>query len=147
MECCTASAAPTSVSCPLGKAALLCSAFFFSILTTGFANRILMLVLLLHSIPFPSLPLHSKGRVHKSLKLWALYADLEESLGTFETCKAVYDRLLELRIATPQTILNYASFLEEHNHFEQSFTAYERGIAMFKWPIVFEIWDVYLVRR
>eukprot|EP00729_Bicosta_minor_P011498 gene11498-11990_t len=87
-----------------------------------------------------------QGRVHKSLKLWALYADLEESLGTFETCKAVYDRLLELRIATPQTILNYASFLEEHDHFEQSFTAYERGIAMFKWPIVFEIWDVYLVK-
>ena len=87
-----------------------------------------------------------QGRVHKSLKLWALYADLEESLGTFETCKAVYDRLLELRIATPQTILNYAAFLEEHNHFEQSFTAYERGIAMFKWPIVFEIWDVYLVK-
>lgn len=39
-------------------------------------------------------------RLHKSLKLWSLYADLEESLGTFPTCKAVYDRIIDLRIAT-----------------------------------------------
>ena len=86
------------------------------------------------------------ARVHKSLKLWAFYADLEESLGTFQSCKAVYDRILELRIGNPQTVLNYAAFLEEHRYFELAFTAYERGIALFRWPNVFEIWDVYLVR-
>ncbi|XP_046441080.1 pre-mRNA-splicing factor syf1 homolog [Daphnia pulex] len=83
-------------------------------------------------------------RVHKSLKIWGLYADLEESFGTFKTCKAVYDRILELKIATPQIIMNYAIFLEENNYFEEAFKAYERGVALFKWPNVYDIWNTYL---
>lgn len=78
-----------------------------------------------------------------------MLADLEESLGTFQvrelpvcacdlilrgfnryfifpllcpqSTKAVYDRIIDLRIATPQIIINYAMFLEEHNYFEESF--------------------------
>ncbi|XP_048587532.1 pre-mRNA-splicing factor SYF1-like [Nematostella vectensis] len=83
-------------------------------------------------------------RVHKSLKLWSMYADLEESLGTFQSTKAVYGRILDLRIANPQIIINYAMFLEEHRYFEESFKVYERGVAMFKWPNVFDIWNTYL---
>ena len=48
----------------------------------------------------------------RSLKLWSFYCDLEESLGTLESTRAVYDQILELRIATPQIILNYALFLQ-----------------------------------
>ena len=51
-------------------------------------------------------------RLHKSLKLWSIYVDLEESLGSLETTRAVYERILDLRIATPQIILNYAFLLE-----------------------------------
>ncbi|KAK3752668.1 hypothetical protein QZH41_006488 [Actinostola sp. cb2023] len=83
-------------------------------------------------------------RVHKSLKLWSMYADLEESLGTFQSTKAVYGRILDLRIANPQIIINYALFLEEHRYFEESFKVFERGVAMFKWPNVFDIWNTYL---
>ena len=78
-----------------------------------------------------------------------MLADLEESLGTFQvschgqgwgraghqpqsgafpdislspqSTKAVYDRILDLRIATPQIVINYAMFLEEHKYFEESF--------------------------
>lgn len=60
-------------------------------------------------------------RVYRSLKLWSLYADLEESMGTFESCKAVYERILDLRIATPQVVINYTKFLEDNNYFEESF--------------------------
>merc|ERR1719481_1276409 len=83
-------------------------------------------------------------RLHKSLKLWSLYADLEESFGTFKTTKAVYDRILELKIASPQIIINYGLFLKEQNYFEEAFKAYEKGIALFKWPNVFDIWNTYL---
>jgi pre-mRNA-splicing factor SYF1 len=31
-----------------------------------------------------------------------MYADIEESLGTVDTTKTVYNRMLELRVATPQ---------------------------------------------
>ena len=60
-------------------------------------------------------------RVYKSLKLWSMYADLEEGIGTFEACKAVYDRIIDLRIATPQIVINFGMFLEENNYFEEAF--------------------------
>ncbi|XP_044736719.1 pre-mRNA-splicing factor syf1 homolog [Chrysoperla carnea] len=87
-----------------------------------------------------------QARLYKSLKLWSMYADLEESFGTFKSCKAVYDKILDLKIATPQIIINYALFLEEHKYFEESFRAYEKGIALFKWPNVFDIWNTYLTK-
>ena len=47
--------------------------------------------------------------------------DLEESLGTMESTKACYDQIIDLRIATPQIILNYAMFLQESKFWEDSF--------------------------
>lgn len=51
-------------------------------------------------------------KLHKSLRLWMLHVDLEESLGSLESTRAVYERILDLRIATPQIIINYALLLE-----------------------------------
>ena len=50
--------------------------------------------------------------MYRSLQLWSLYADLEESLGTLESTAGVYDSILDLKLATPQIILNYALFLQ-----------------------------------
>ena len=83
-------------------------------------------------------------RLFKSLKLWSFYVDLEESIGTVETTKEVYDRIMELRIANAQIIVNYATFLEENKYFEESFKIYERGVDLFTFPVAFEIWNVYL---
>lgn len=85
-------------------------------------------------------------RLYKSLKIWSMYADLEESFGTFKSCKAVYDRIIDLKIATPQIIINYGMFLEEHNYFEEAFRAYEKGISLFKWPNIYDIWNTYLTK-
>lgn len=38
-----------------------------------------------------------------------------------ESTKNVYDKILELRIANAQIIINYAAFLEENKYFEDSF--------------------------
>jgi pre-mRNA-splicing factor SYF1 len=51
-------------------------------------------------------------KLYKSLRLWTFYVDLEESLGNLESTRAVYERILDIRIATPQIILNYAFLLE-----------------------------------
>ncbi|XP_019864746.1 pre-mRNA-splicing factor syf1 homolog [Aethina tumida] len=87
-----------------------------------------------------------QARLYKSLKVWSMYADLEESFGTFKSCKAVYDRIIDLKIATPQIIINYGVFLEENNYFEEAFRAYEKGISLFKWPNVYDIWNTYLTK-
>jgi len=83
-------------------------------------------------------------KLHRSTRLWMLYADMEESFGSFSSCKAVYERILELKVATPQLVLNYAAFLEEHKYFEESFKAFERGVHLFNFPYVHDIWIMYL---
>ena len=83
-------------------------------------------------------------RVHKSWKLWSFYVDLVESVSSLEETKKVYERIFELRIATPQTVVNYANLLEENSYFEDSFKIYERGLDLFSYPVAFELWNLYL---
>jgi pre-mRNA-splicing factor SYF1 len=83
-------------------------------------------------------------RLYKNVKVWSLYLDLEESLGTIETCRAAYDRVMDLKVVTAQMALNYASFLEENNFFEDSFRVYERSVQLFSFPQVKTIWLTYL---
>ena len=85
-------------------------------------------------------------RVHKSWKLWSFYVDLVESVSTLEETKKVYERIFELRIATPQTVVNYANLLEENKYFEDCFKVYERGLDLFSYPVAFEIWNLYLTK-
>ncbi|CAD6184560.1 unnamed protein product [Caenorhabditis auriculariae] len=88
----------------------------------------------------------AQARVYRSPVLWGQYADYEECIGTVESCKKVYEQMIDLRVASPQMIMNFALFLEENEYFELAFQAYERGIALFKWPNVFDIWNTYLVK-
>ena len=85
-----------------------------------------------------------QDQLFKSLKLWTFYCDLEESLGSLDSAQAVYNRVLDLRIASPQVILNFALLLQEHKLFEESYKVYERGIDLFKFPHCREIWQAYL---
>ncbi len=55
-------------------------------------------------------------------------------------------QILDIKMATPQLLLNYATFLEEHKFFEDSFRVYERGIDLFKHPYVGPVWERYLDR-
>jgi pre-mRNA-splicing factor SYF1 len=82
----------------------------------------------------------------KSLRLWDLLLDLEESLGTVTATKDSYNRAMELKVATPMHILNFGSFLKEQKYFEESFTAYERGVELFPFPHAGAklLWKTYL---
>ena len=93
---------------------------------------------------YDALPVRDK--VYKSTKLWSFYCDLEESLGSLDSAKKVYDKMIALRVATPQVILNYAHLLQENNFFEDSFQVYERGVNAFKFPYSREIWSAYLTQ-
>ena len=85
-------------------------------------------------------------RIFKSLKIWSFYVDLEESIGTTETTKQIYDRILELKIANPQVLFNYADFLWGRNYFQDCFKVYERGIELFGFPAAMDMWVLYLQR-
>ena len=90
--------------------------------------------------------LSPQQRVHKSWKLWSFYVDLVESVSSLDETRKVYERIFELRIATPQTVVNYANLLEEHKYFEESFKIYERGLDLFSYPVAFELWNLYLTK-
>ena len=53
--------------------------------------------------------------VRNNAKVWALYLDLEESLGTNATCRAAYDEAMSRKAITANMCLNYAAYLEEAN--------------------------------
>ena len=90
--------------------------------------------------------LSPQQRVHKAWRLWSFYVDLVESVSSLEETKKVYERIFELRIATPQTVVNYANLLEENKYFEDSFKIYERGLDLFSYPVAFELWNLYLTK-
>ncbi len=47
-----------------------------------------------------------------SVKLWSLFIDMEHNYGTVDTIRAAYKRCIELKVITPQMLLNFASFLQ-----------------------------------
>ncbi|KAK9448076.1 uncharacterized protein V1518DRAFT_419595 [Limtongia smithiae] len=98
------------------------------------------------SVDFFDEKLTAQERLHKSMKLWSFYVDLVESVGTVDDTRKVYDRIFELKIATPLTVVNYANFLEENKYFEESFKIYERGVDHFSYPVAFELWNLYLTK-
>jgi len=90
--------------------------------------------------------LSPQQRLHKSWKVWSFYVDMVESVGTLTDVRAIYDRIFELKIATPQTVVNYANLLEENGYFEESYKVYERGLDLFNYPVAFELWNLYLTK-
>lgn len=36
--------------------------------------------------------------------------------------------------------------MQEHKYFEESFKVYERGVSLFKWPHVRDLWQAYLAQ-
>jgi len=84
--------------------------------------------------------------LHRSLRLWNLRLDLEESLGSVEQTKSAYGHCLTLGVATPQIVLNFAEFLSENKFFEEAFQAYEKGLGLFSFPQKHAkpIWEAYL---
>ena len=65
---------------------------------------------------FAPLPPNSSRTVRnlvRSMRLWNLLLDLEESSGTLQTTKDVYNRLLELKVTTPAQVLNFSNYLSE----------------------------------
>lgn len=82
--------------------------------------------------------------LHRSMQISSEYLFINSL--TLQTTKAVYNRIIDLKIATPQIIINFGLFLEENNYFEEAFKAYERGVALFKWPHLYDIWNTYLTK-
>ena len=85
-----------------------------------------------------------QDRLYRSSRLWGMRVDLEESLGSPESVREAYNTSFDLKVATPQMVLNYAAYLKENKYMEDAFRTYERGVSLFKYPHVRDIWTAYL---
>lgn len=88
----------------------------------------------------------SQIRIIKSLRLWNSYLDFIESGGEIIKVCEIYDKILELKIATPLTIISYCDFLENNKYFNKMFKIYEKSVNIFSFPVVYEIWNIYLIK-
>lgn len=86
----------------------------------------------------------SRGSLANNVRAWSFLIDLLEATGSFDEAKWAYERLIESKIATPESILHFASFLQRNNFWEESFRVFEKAVQMFEWPHIYEIWVVYL---
>ena len=84
------------------------------------------------------------ARAYRSLRLWSMRCDVEESLGTCDDAARAYEGALDLRVASAQLVLNFAAMLLENRRFEAAFRAYERGTQLFKYPAAKDVWNAYL---
>lgn len=88
----------------------------------------------------------------KSRTLWNYLVDLCEAVylksSTDDHLNQVistYQKMIDLKLATVQTFVNYAEFvMHATKDVDRQFAIFERGIASFGWPVAFELWNVYL---
>lgn len=85
-----------------------------------------------------------KQHLVSNIRAWHFYIDLLSAAGETDDEQWAYEHCLELKIATPLTVLNYAAMLQQQNKFEESFRVFERATQMFHWPQSFELWLTYL---
>ncbi|NXH40474.1 SYF1 factor, partial [Dicaeum eximium] len=77
-----------------------------------------------------------QNRLYKSLKVWSMLADLEESLGTFQVGTGTPGHTWG-HLGTPGHTWGQLGTPGDIG-------AYERGIALFRWPHVGDLWLTYL---
>lgn len=80
----------------------------------------------------------------KSLQVWSLFADLEESFGSPDDVQTVHETMLEIKTATVQTVVNGAAYFEAKRLFEKSFRLFDRACTALAWPDSLRLWLTYL---
>lgn len=83
---------------------------------------------------------------YKCMRTWHFLIDLTQSISTSGEVIKVHHQLSDLRIASAQTVLSGASYLESQNLFEQAFRLYDKGASAISWPEALQIWVVYLTK-
>lgn len=69
-----------------------------------------------------------KSKLSNNVRAWSFLIDLLQSIDDYEGSKRAYERMIEIKIATPLTILNYTSMLQQANQFEESFRVFEKAV-------------------
>ncbi|KAI3985063.1 hypothetical protein MKX01_038670 [Papaver californicum] len=99
-------------------------------------------------------------KLHKSVMLWTLYADLEEGMGTLESTRAVYGKM-KLEMARElfehavqmapadnlkQLYLQYAKLEEDHGLAKRAMEVYDEAVKALPDKEKLQMYDIYIAR-
>ena len=79
----------------------------------------------------------------RSVKLWEAVGQAEERWGSRDSARAVYDSMIDTKLATIRSVLHYSSWEWNANYFEKSFQVMERSLGIFPWPHCKSLWFTY----
>jgi pre-mRNA-splicing factor SYF1 len=84
------------------------------------------------------------GSLSVNVRAWSLLLDIEQSIGTIDTCRSTYEKVFDLRIITVSMVLNYTAYLQRLSYFEESFQFYEKANKLFNFPEAKVLWLNYI---
>ena len=88
-----------------------------------------------------------QSNLFKVVKLWHLAVDVEESVhgdSKPDLVRTIYDAMMEHKVVTVQSVLNYAQFEKDRFFFEKAAQVLEIGLSLFPWPHCRDLWLMYL---
>ena len=65
-------------------------------------------------------------KLYRNARVWSMYVDLVEALGTFEESREVYNQMIGLKVASSQVILNWSEAIDYYGNGED-FRLYQSG--------------------
>lgn len=100
------------------------------------------------SIDLRDKTLELSDRIIKSTQLWDYYLEiLEIYVDDINKIILSYNKMIDLKIAKPINIINFANFLEQESAYEEMFKLLEKSLISFKDDrIKFEIYNIYLTK-
>ena len=127
---------------------VVCDYAEMEIRNKNYQNALSLLYRIVHSGPESSTTFSlSTISYRKSVMIWSFLLDLELCLNkNVKRVKKLYNEMLDLKIVTPNIVINVANYLIEHQYFEEGFKIFERAISMFYYPQVYPIWIQYLMQ-
>lgn len=84
--------------------------------------------------------------VLRSRRIWNFLIDLLQSGDDVDAVVHAHGRMLDLRIASAQSVLSGAKYFETRRLFERAYRIYDRAASRLPWPEALHVWVVYLTK-
>lgn len=81
-----------------------------------------------------------------SIPFACLLLDLELNFGTVQTSLALFETLLHMKRITVKMVISLADYLYKNKYFNECFKTYEKGISVFHYPHVYNIYVNYITK-
>lgn len=80
---------------------------------------------------------------YSSFRLWCLYAEIENIIGTKQGLKEIYTTMIRLNLVNIEVLFNNIELVKEES-MNEVMRLYELGLSILDWPELYVVWINYL---